>query len=52
MFAIINRRISTKTGIIVLLLVAAFVGSMIIRQYKNLMEKRFEVIEKEIFEQP
>jgi len=52
MVGILNRRISTKAGIIILFLIAAFVGSTIIRQYKKIMEMRFEAMETEVFEKP
>jgi len=52
MLEILNRKISTPLGIIILLLVATFVGGMIIRQYKKVMEIRLESIEIEVFGEP
>ena len=45
MLGFLNRKISTPVGIIVLVSVATFVGWMIVQQYKNIIERRFEVIE-------
>ncbi len=52
MFDFLNTRISTVTGIIVLLLVAGSVGIMIFWQLRQFMTINFEVIESEIPEKP
>ncbi|MBZ9578090.1 hypothetical protein KJA13_03630 [Patescibacteria group bacterium] len=50
MFDFLNIRISTLTGIIILLLVAGSVGAMIFYQFYQLMTIRFEVMELKINE--
>lgn len=50
MFDFLNIKISTLTGIIVLLLVVGAVGAMIFYQFYQLMTIRFEVIELKINE--
>jgi len=47
MSGFLNRKISTKIGIIVLLLIGGFFGWLIIREYKELMEMRLPVLEAE-----
>lgn len=45
MLGILNKRITTKTGIIVLVLVASFVGWLMVREYVELMEIRYAPLE-------
>lgn len=45
MLKILNKKISTEAGVIVLLLVAAFAGWVIIKEYKKVMEMRFVPLE-------
>ena len=52
MFGFLNTRISTVTGIIILLLVAGSVGAMIFWELYQLMTISFEVIESEMSEKP
>lgn len=50
MLDILNKKISTWAGIITLLLIASFVGVLIIRQYQKVIEIRFETIELQVLE--
>lgn len=45
MSGILNKRITTKTGIIVLLLVASFTGWLMIREYIEFIEVRYAPLE-------
>ena len=45
MLKILNKKISTEVGIIVLLLVATFAGWVILKEYKKIMEMRFAPLE-------
>lgn len=51
MIGVLNRKISTEIGIIVLLLISMFVGWMILRQYKEIVKIRFGPIKTEILEE-
>jgi len=41
MLNVLNKRITTKTGIIVLLLVASFAGWLMVKEYTEFMEIRY-----------
>ncbi len=46
---LLNKKISTPVGVIILLVLVLFVGWMIIRQYEKLVEARIDYIEIEAF---
>ncbi len=50
MLGVLNKKVSTPVGIIVLLLVASFVGWMILNEYRKVVETRYEMIEISAFE--
>jgi hypothetical protein len=45
MLDILNKRITTKTGIIVLVLVASFTGWLMVKEYVEFMEIRYAPLE-------
>lgn len=50
MLGLLNRKISTSVGLIIVILFAILVSGVIIRQYRELMEIKFEKLELEPFE--
>ncbi len=46
---LLNKKISTPVGVIILLAIVLFVGWLIIRQYEKLVEVRIDYIETEAF---
>lgn len=46
---LLNKKVSTPVGVIILLAIVLFVGWMIIRQYEKLVEVRINYIEIEAF---
>lgn len=45
MWDVLNKKVSTPIGFIVLLSVAFLVGWLILNQYKKVVETRYEMIE-------
>jgi len=50
MLAILTKKISTVTGIIVILAITFSAGWLVFRQYDMFMKARFDNLELEIFE--